>query len=317
MQKIIMPVLLTLVCGFIFGACTPDNQNPSVQPLAVVDGRAITTDMFITEMAESRIDFSDFDGKRQLLDTMVHRETLCRQAEKLGYLERPEIIRRIAALIAEQFRQDHLTPVLNQIIITERDIQSHYEAHKQKFFTQEMLRPAVIHLRLPPNASEQKKIILKEKAEHIMMEALELPFETPGFGALAVKYSDDQASRYKGGDKGWIQRTVVETQWDQAVAKALFSIARPGCLSPVIEGDKGYYLLKLVDKKERRPIPIKSVRDRIKHELMVSRRRQAEQQFLAELKADVGVTVNYDAINTIKLSQAENTQKTLPTVPDI
>ncbi len=173
--------------------------------MAVVCGHAITVDMFKREMSETRTDFSDPDGKRRLLDMMVFRETLYRKAEKSGYLEQPDIIRRIAALIAEQFRQDHLTPVLNKIMITERDIQSYYQDHKQNFFTQEMFRPAVIHLRLPPKASEQRKIILEKKAEPIMMEALALPYDASGFGALAVKCSDDQASRYKGGDQGWIQ----------------------------------------------------------------------------------------------------------------
>jgi peptidyl-prolyl cis-trans isomerase SurA len=64
------------------------------------------------------------------------------------------------------------------------------------------------------------------------------------FAELAKEYSDDPASKEKGGDLGYFQRRTMVKPFDEAV----FNL-KVGQISDIVETNYGFHIIKLVDKK--------------------------------------------------------------------
>lgn len=85
----------------------------------------------------------------------------------------------------------------------------------------------------------------KKEAENILKEARK---EGADFAALAEKYSEDEGSKEKGGDVGWVNKDTafVEPFKDKALAM------KPGEISEPVESPYGYHLIKVEERRERR-----------------------------------------------------------------
>ena len=76
------------------------------------------------------------------------------------------------------------------------------------------------------------------------------------FEKLARTYSEDGASKYKGGDLGW----VVLAKADRFFANMVNQLYRKGQISQVFKTAKGYHVVKYI---ARRPVSFKQVEDLI------------------------------------------------------
>ncbi|MEO0305590.1 MAG: peptidylprolyl isomerase, partial [candidate division WOR-3 bacterium] len=65
------------------------------------------------------------------------------------------------------------------------------------------------------------------------------------FGYIALKYSDDKATAVNGGDIGFIQRGTFPPE----IEEKIFSYKKGEIIEP-IQGDLGFFIFQVVDKKE-------------------------------------------------------------------
>jgi hypothetical protein len=151
--------------------------------------------------------------------------------------------------------------------------------------------------------------VLLKRAEEARTEALNLDPETPFLGSVAVKYSDHQKTRYRGGDTGWLEEGKADHRWEREVTEVLFSLSEPGEISPVITTKKAHYIIKLMETKKASVRPLDQVRDRIHYQLMKQKRAQIENEFLDELKGKVPVKVFSSRLDTIKPPKAASEEK--------
>ncbi len=83
----------------------------------------------------------------------------------------------------------------------------------------------------------------KKKAEEINKRAL----AGEDFAALAKKYSEDEGSKDKGGDLGWVTRGVFVPEFD----KVIFDELKPGEITPhPIKTQFGYHIIKKIDERQ-------------------------------------------------------------------
>ena len=87
-----------------------------------------------------------------------------------------------------------------------------------------MVHAALIRIAASPHAVGKDKAELLKRAETARTEALALEPGVPGFGGVAVNYSEDQDSRYRGGDIGWLQAGTIDGRWDRKVSEAVFAL---------------------------------------------------------------------------------------------
>lgn len=121
---------------------------------------------------------------------------------------------------------------------------------------------------------------------------------------MAVKYSDDQATRYRGGETGSLTTKEGNNGWDKEVIEALSALKTPGEVSPVIATPTGFYIVKLMEKKEGAIRPLNEVKDIIRYQILTDKKNRAEQEFYEKLKAKVNVSVNSELLKTMEAPDA-------------
>jgi len=286
------------------------SEPPSSDPLALVDKKPITAQAFANEMARRYPpQFKTPERKEALLEEMVRFELLYAAAQRAGYDKDPEIIQRFGRLMATKFRQDHLEPRLEKLSVSAKEIEDFYKSHKGDFIAPKRVRGAVIRITVPPRASEEKKSQLLQRAEAAREEALKLNSATSSFGPVAVKYSDHQASRYRGGDTGWLQAGRNDRRWSKEVVDAIFSLSEVGEISPVITAPDGYYLVKLMDRRLSSQQSLAAVKERIGHQLLQEKRTQVEDEFYGELEKQFPVKVFSDRLKTVEPLRGTTAEK--------
>jgi parvulin-like peptidyl-prolyl isomerase len=281
-------------------------------PLAVVAGKPITADDFRKEMARRRVEPGQ-EGKEELLDSMVRSELLFASAKSAGYENDPEVLAAVRQVIIGKYLRDNLEPRLATLKATDQEAEAYYKTHISDFGVPNMVQAALVRIAVPPKASAEKRAELLKRAEAARIEALALPQGSPAFGSVAVKYSDDQGSRYRGGDIGWLQSGKHDGRWDRKVSDAIFSLKAQGEVSPVIEASDGFYLVKLVDVKGAATRSYAEVKDGVHYVVVQEKRKRVEEEFMEQIKMKIPVTVNRGELG--KISPPEEEKNAPPPLP--
>ena len=95
---------------------------------------------------------------------------------------------------------------------------------------------------------------IKKKAEDVLAQAK----KGGNFEDLAKKNSEDDASKAKGGDLGWI----VEGQTVPEFQKAAFSLPK-GSISDLVKTEYGFHIIKVIDHEQAHTKSYDEVRDEI------------------------------------------------------
>ena len=95
---------------------------------------------------------------------------------------------------------------------------------------------------------------IRKKAEDVLKQAK----KGANFEDLAKKYSEDDGSKAKGGDLGWI----VEGQTVPEFQQAAFSQAK-GSISDLVKTQYGFHIIKVLDKQTAHTKSFEEVRDSI------------------------------------------------------
>ena len=99
------------------------------------------------------------------------------------------------------------------------------------------------------------------------------------FDRMAQMYSEDETTQQAGGDWGWIERNTL----NEELTNVAFSL-RAGEVSPVINIENTYYILKVEARKNAAVKPITDVRDEIEKNLIQQERMKAQQRWLETLR---------------------------------
>jgi parvulin-like peptidyl-prolyl isomerase len=249
--------------------------------------------------------------KQSVLDELIEREVQIAAALEAGFLNDPAITAALENLMINKLRSEQLDKLLSEVIIPQIEIDQYYQQNIQKYTTPAMTRLAIIRLSLSSQASADKRSAVKGQAEQVYKLAFTLPDSINGFGSLAAKYSDHQASRYAGGDMGWIKNDAENGQVDNAILKALAQLELNGDLAPVIEGTAGFYLVKLLDRRTETVKRLQKVGSNIQRLLEREKRQQVEADWLLALQNNgQPLVINQDALAAITVPiNAESSSK--------
>ncbi len=298
------------ICGIVilWGSRTDVAVAENISPLAIVGNAIISEQDLKAEMEKvgsgQSGSFERPEQREALLEDMVRAEVLYAMAIKNGYDKKPSILNAVKRIIINQYRKDYLEPELSKITVTEDEIHSFYNQHTSEYSTPQMVRAAVIKISVPAKAPDEKKAELLKRAEDARAEAMMLDRATLSFGSVAVKFSDDQVSRYRGGDTGLMKQGASDTRWSNEVMDAIFSLKEPGQVSPVIISSDGYYLVKLMETKAGVTRPLLDVKEIIQSRLFFEKKTHKEKEFYEKLAASLKVEINRELLGKIELPNA-------------
>jgi peptidyl-prolyl cis-trans isomerase C len=281
------------------GSSSAATQSPDASNVvAVVGGQSVTAEEFREQLAQiMRRSGSDLPGpaeRREALDRAALDAAIYAQALAAGFDQSEEIRRKVRALISAHYKE-RAQPPLNRGV-TEPEIQAYYDAHREDFRSSAAVRGAVIYLSAPAKADEERHQQHLEQARVVLEEARRAsPAE---FEALVAQRSADNATRYRGGDTGWIRTGQGP---EPAIEAALQQAGAPGDFTPLVRLQNHWCIVRLTDRQESGFKPLAEVRDAIRFRILRQRAEQAEMDFAAQMKNGLEIRVNQALVDKIQL----------------
>jgi peptidyl-prolyl cis-trans isomerase SurA len=111
------------------------------------------------------------------------------------------------------------------------------------------------------------------------------------FAAIAEQYSDDPSTGGRGGALGWFTVDQLAPDFRDAL-----SGLSPGGISPVVRGDGGHYVLKLLDHEESRIAELDEVREDMREYLFAVKAEEAYEALIDRLSAEIFVDVRTEMV---------------------
>ncbi len=175
-------------------------------------------------------------------------------------------------VIVQAMRQQK---VENDFVISPTQIQIYYDKNKAAYATPEQVKLRMIVIREGSSGDVPEVGSKKDLAEEIRQKVA----SGAEFDRMAQMYSEDETTQQAGGDWGWIERNTL----NQELTNVAFSL-RAGEVSPVINIENTYYILKVEARKNASIKPITDVRDEIEKNLIQQERMKAQQRWLETLR---------------------------------
>lgn len=324
MSTSIKPWLAATVVAFLAGGLSgwslgqrgaaADEPAPA-QWVARIGDQYISAQDFIDEMrhrgGERTGHFQEPEQRRQLLDDLVYRAALVQAAEQAGLTRQPALRRRIEQVISNRYVQDNLRREERGVQISDAEVEAYYQQHADQYAVPARKRLAVLRIGLEAGAGEPAWKAAMARLEEARGKVAGLQSGVPHFGSLAQEYSDDSASRYRGGVIGWIAEGRSDRySHDPSVIEAARALQEPGSLSEVLRGRDGVYLVRLVESEPRQSRSLEQLAGGIRQRLLQERLETLERQFRQRLLGEVGVEVRESVLATIAPLSA-------PAAPDV
>jgi len=127
---------------------------------------------------------------------------------------------------------------LENILVTDSDIDSYYKDHQEDYRLPEQRQIDYVQFTVKPSVEDSAQVL--EDVKYIM-EQLE---DGESFDELAMEFSKDTGSREKGGDLGFFKKDEMEAPFTEAA----FS-TRPGKVVGPVKTQLGIHIIKVLGKK--------------------------------------------------------------------
>jgi peptidyl-prolyl cis-trans isomerase SurA len=168
----------------------------------------------------------------------------------------------------------------SKINVGDSEVQSYYDRHMKSANVQ--VRASHIFIAIPEDADNATVLDREKLAKSLLARAQ----KGEEFAKLAREYSEDSGTRNEGGDLGFIGRDILPKPLEELV----FSM-RVGDVRGPVRADRGFHVIKLVDKRTKEAKPFAEVQDEIRSRL---RQREMERQtkiYLGDLRKKILVDI--------------------------
>ena len=305
-------VALTLV----FLPAMADEKKPSEENAALVNGVAISMEQYNKELniqldriARQGQQLSDEQTaalKTNVLESLIEREVLFQQSEKVGIqITNPNVDEQLAAIKKRFPSEDEYKTALekmnlsedevkaqikrglairelidqeitSKVAVTEEESKAYYAGNQQLFKQPEQIKASHILIKVDAKADEAQKTEARKKIEEVQQKLK----DGGDFAELAKEYSEGPSGP-KGGDLGYFRRGQMVKPFEDA-ALAL----KPNEISEIVETRFGYHLIKVYDNKPERVMTYEEVKDRIMQRMKQQKIEKDAIQYVDKLKKD-------------------------------
>jgi peptidyl-prolyl cis-trans isomerase SurA len=171
----------------------------------------------------------------------------------------------------------------SRVSISDEEVKSYYERH-MKSGGNVQVRASHIFIAIADAADAAAVKEKQVQAEKLLERAR----AGEDFAKLAKQYSDDAATRGDGGDLGTFGKDMLP----KAIEELVFSM-KVGEVRGPVRADRGFHVLKLVERKNKDPKPLAEVQDDIRIQLRQKEMERQTKTYIAELRKKSLVDVRY------------------------
>ena len=183
---------------------------------------------------------------------------------------RASVYRIMLAKKAEKFAVDDNSK------LTDAEVKEYYEKHRSAYLRPKQYRLSDILIKVNPSADGKTREELKTKAEDLAKKAQ----GGEDFYNLAYYNSDDERSKWVGGDLGFVH----ESRLPESVRKVLGKM-KVGEITAPLENMYGYHILKVVEIEEQKQLSLVEVQDKIREKLRKEKRAAVYAAWMSSLKS--------------------------------
>jgi parvulin-like peptidyl-prolyl isomerase len=266
----------------------PDAQRPLVE-YRLVD-RLVAAKM-LTAMATDE----DKAEAAKRLDKVME-DTLTKFASPEAFEQQL----KFTGMTLEQFKAKTLEQLVWQTVldrnlrpkftVTEEDVAKFYKENPSKFEKPELVKVNQILIStLDPSTRPPQQLPDEVKAEKLALakKVQERAVKGEDFAALVKEFSDDPASKEKGGEIAFPRGTGRIPPEFEAAAFSL----ETGKISSVVTTTLGYHIIQLVEKTPAELVPLDKVHDELKKGLEGQEIQKRIPDFVEQLKKDNNVEI--------------------------
>jgi peptidyl-prolyl cis-trans isomerase C len=296
---------------------TPNSATKSGEDaivLARIGGETITLTEFEAELKRRAAGHPQIlatrEQHRKVLEEMVRFRVVLAAAKAAGYDRDPEVQAKVNQFIVSSFQESKLAGHPASPAPPDAALRDFYQQRLPEFATPAAVRAAVIYFKCSPKATAAKQAELKQQAESVLTRAQDL--DEAGFRQLVQEYSEDVATRYVGGDTGWLTSAQAAHRWAAGVIDAAFSISEPGQLAPLVQSPDGFYVVRLTGRRPAGVRPFDQVKDAIAYQVTRLRREQRERDVFEEMKLGIKVEIYPELLDVTPAAKQASEPKPVP-----
>ena len=293
-HRTLRPVLFVLLA--VLSACSPKQKD---EVTAAPAGKGTTSLLSVGSVVVDQADLdyqlkenhsgrTDEETRKKALAEMASRAQFVQAALDENLQNDPMVRAEFARILVNRLKEKNLSPQLKAASerLPEARLRELYAAGESRYRSNERRQVAVLWLN--PNGDPQREKQYIEK----LATAREWFFKNgdlkdhpdQGFSVLGVDYSEHQASRYQGGEIGWLESGGGMDAWTKALAGIAFSLAEPGEVSAVVSRPEGVFLVRYMALKPANLRPFEAVVDELNQTERQQIRKEAEVKFNQTIK---------------------------------
>jgi peptidyl-prolyl cis-trans isomerase SurA len=171
----------------------------------------------------------------------------------------------------------------SRVNISDDEVRAYYDRH-MKDGSNVQVRASHVFVAIPDGADAATAAEKQAQAQKILERAQ----AGEDFAKLARETSDDAATRNDGGDLGYFGKDMLP----KAIEELVFAM-KVGEVRGPIRVDRGFHVIKLVDRKLKDPKPFDEVKDDIRMQLRQKDMERQTKIYLAELRKKMLVDIRY------------------------
>jgi len=170
----------------------------------------------------------------------------------------------------------------SRVNVSDEEVKAYYERH-MKGSANVQVRASHIFIAIPDGADLATAADKEAQAKKILERA-----KTEDFAKLAREVSDDAATRADGGDLGFFGKDMLP----KPIEELVFAM-KPGEVRGPVRADRGFHVIKLVDRRIKDPKPLDDVKDDIRMQLRQKDMERQTKIYLTELRKKTLVDIRY------------------------
>lgn len=171
----------------------------------------------------------------------------------------------------------------SRVAVSPQDVERYYRDNLELFSTPEQIRAS--HILFKTEGKDENAV--RKTAEAVLAKAK----AGADFAALARQYSEDEASRTRGGDLDFFGRGRMVPEFEEAAFRL-----QPGQISDLVKTQFGFHIIKVTDRRPATQRPLDEVRQQIVDELQWERAQAQADQLATAVSQEVNDPGDFDVV---------------------
>lgn len=267
---------------------------PYESPVALVSGVVITQQLLMAEALKKGVSLSE-SNLNKLLNGMIDRHAAVQKIELMELDKNPEFVAKYQQLAYKTLQKEFEVHANKLLSITPKEISNFYAENHKKFIKPPQAQLAIIELASRYGSDPD---LLDNRAQSIWDELHQVDSEErrQRFAKLAEKHSTHRASRYRGGDIGYVSMVLSE-QWPEELIN--LGLTLPVGEFSELSVNKKIYIVHVKDKRPESIASLEEATPRIKRILGAQKYTELQNYLSEKMREDLAIEVNTDNLKAL------------------